>query len=415
MVLSWEELASRLAPLRAAGKRVVFTNGCFDLLHVGHVRCLEAARRLGDVLIVGVNSDASVRHLKGPGRPLLPAQERAELVAALGCVDFVTLFEEPTPERLLAFLKPDVHAKGADYHEEDLPEAPLVRSWGGEVRILPLTPGRSTTELVKEAVRRAGCGVRGSDSARAKKAPIAAIGVIPARYASTRLPGKPLLSIAGKPMIQHVYERARAARSLSSVLVATDDERIAAAVREFGGEVVMTSPGHRSGTDRVAEATRERQADVVVNIQGDEPLLEPQPLNALVSAFAERPGLEIATLATPIPHPEDATDPAAVKVVTDREGFALYFSRLPIPFYRDGQAGAYWRHLGVYAYRKEALLRFASLTPTPLEQAEALEQLRALEHGMRILVLPTQHEAIGVDTPEDLERVRRLMAARGAP
>ena len=238
---------------------------------------------------------------------------------------------------------------------------------------------------------------------------MSAVGIIPSRYASTRLPGKPLLPIGGKPMIQHVYERACAARSLDRVLVATDDERILSAVRGFGGEAVLTSPEHRSGTDRVAEAARALDIEVVVNIQGDEPMLDPEPLDALVAAFAGRPDLEIATLAHPIRHAEEAADPAAVKVVRDREGYALYFSRLPIPFDRDGTGAARWRHLGVYAYRKAALLRFAALPPAPLEQSEALEQLRALENGMRILVLPTDKEAIGVDTPEDLERVRGFL------
>jgi D-glycero-beta-D-manno-heptose 1-phosphate adenylyltransferase len=149
-VASWEELARRVTALRAGGGRVVFTNGCFDLLHVGHVRYLQAARGLGDVLVVGVNSDASVRRLKGNARPIVPEQERAEVLAALACIDHVTIFDESTPERLLAYLRPDVHVKGGDYREEDLAEAPLVRSWGGKVVILPLTPGHSTTELVRK-------------------------------------------------------------------------------------------------------------------------------------------------------------------------------------------------------------------------------------------------------------------------
>jgi rfaE bifunctional protein nucleotidyltransferase chain/domain len=152
-VVTWEELERPLAPLRAGGGRVVFTNGCFDLLHVGHVRYLQAARCLGDALVVGVNSDASVRRLKGEARPVVPEEERAEVLAALACVDYVTIFDESTPERLLAYLRPDVHVKGGDYAEEDLPEAPLVRSWGGQVVILPLTPGRSTTELVRKLER----------------------------------------------------------------------------------------------------------------------------------------------------------------------------------------------------------------------------------------------------------------------
>jgi len=242
-----------------------------------------------------------------------------------------------------------------------------------------------------------------------------AVGIIPARYAATRLPGKPLLPIAGKPMIQHVYEQARRAETLSAVLVATDDERIAAAVRAFGGEAIMTSALHRSGTDRLAEAARDLRADVIVNIQGDEPLIAPETIDSLVAPFEARPGLAMATLSTPILRAEDAAADSVVKVVVDRESYAIYFSRLPIPFYRDENAPPaaspprHRKHIGLYAYRKEALMRFASLPPAPLEQAEALEQLRALEHGMRILVVPTAHDAISVDTPEDLERVRRLI------
>jgi 3-deoxy-manno-octulosonate cytidylyltransferase (CMP-KDO synthetase) len=245
-----------------------------------------------------------------------------------------------------------------------------------------------------------------------------AIGIIPARYAATRLPGKPLLPIAGKPMIQHVYERARMARTLSAVMIATDDERIAAAVRAFGGEAVLTSAAHRSGTDRLAEAARDLAADVIVNIQGDEPLIAPETIDSLVVPFEERPELAMATLATPILRPEDAAADSVVKVVVDREGYALYFSRLPIPFYREarprsaGDEPGHWKHIGLYAYRRETLARFAGLAPTPLERAEALEQLRALEHGMRILVVPTTHDAISVDTPEDLERVRHIILGR---
>jgi 3-deoxy-manno-octulosonate cytidylyltransferase (CMP-KDO synthetase) len=243
-----------------------------------------------------------------------------------------------------------------------------------------------------------------------------AMGIIPARFAATRLPGKPLLPIAGKPMIQHVYERARRARRLTAVMVATDDERIAAAVRAFGGQAVMTAATHRSGTDRLAEAAHDLRADVIVNIQGDEPLIAPETIDLLLAPFEERPGLAMATLSTPILRAEDAAADSVVKVVVDREGYALYFSRLPIPCYRDENAPPagqprHRKHIGLYAYRKEALTRFAGLPPTPLEQAEALEQLRALEHGMRILVVPTTHDAISVDTPEDLERVRRLIGA----
>jgi 3-deoxy-manno-octulosonate cytidylyltransferase (CMP-KDO synthetase) len=237
-----------------------------------------------------------------------------------------------------------------------------------------------------------------------------AIGIIPARWEATRLPGKPLAEIAGRPMIQHVYEQARKATALAEVLVATDSERIFAAVQGFGGEVVMTSPDHRSGTDRVAEAAATRTADVVVNIQGDEPLIDPAAIDSLVAPFALDRELEITTLATPIRAPEEIEDPSAVKVVVDRRGFALYFSRYPIPYQRDTPAaGRRLKHLGLYGYRAEFLQIYSHLEPTPLEQTEKLEQLRALEHGWRIQVVLTEHDAIGVDTPEDLARVRAIM------
>lgn len=236
------------------------------------------------------------------------------------------------------------------------------------------------------------------------------IGIIPARYASTRFPGKPLAEIAGRPMIEHVYRRAEAAAALAEVWVATDDARIAAAVRSFGGRVLMTRDDHPSGTDRIAEAASSLDAEVVVNVQGDEPLLNPAEIDAVAQPFRDDPELQMATLGTPIADPRDVADPGVVKVVCDRAGYGLYFSRLPIPFYRSGVPGPVLKHIGLYGYRKEFLLRYASLEPTPLEQAECLEQLRALEHGYRIRVAVTCHDAVSVDTPEDLERVRRLIS-----
>lgn len=237
-----------------------------------------------------------------------------------------------------------------------------------------------------------------------------AIGVIPARYASSRLPGKPLAEIAGRPMIEHVYRRAMEARSLEAVYVATDDRRIAEAVEAFGGRAVMTREDHRSGTDRIAEAVGALDVDVVVNVQGDEPLLDPGEIDAVVAPFRERPDLVMSTVATPLSDPRDVADPSVVKVVLDVRGDALYFSRLPIPFYRSGEPGRCLKHIGLYAYRTEFLLRYAALAPTPLEQAEQLEQLRVLEHGYRIHVVLTDQDAISVDTPADLERVRALVA-----
>jgi 3-deoxy-D-manno-octulosonate cytidylyltransferase len=232
--------------------------------------------------------------------------------------------------------------------------------------------------------------------------------VIPARFASTRLPGKPLADLAGKPLIQRVYERAVQVPR-ASVTVATDDARIAEAVRRFGGNVAMTSADCASGTDRVAEVARTLDIDVVLNIQGDEPFVEVGSLEALIAAFDDT-SVEMATLARHTTEGELA-NPNVVKVVLDRQGNALYFSRLPVPFVRNGSQPATWAHVGVYAYRRAFLLEVASLPPTPLEKAEALEQLRVLEHGHRIRVIPTTYTGFGIDTPEDLERARQRIAA----
>lgn len=209
-------------------------------------------------------------------------------------------------------------------------------------------------------------------------------------------------------MIEHVYRRAAAARSVSSIVVATDDERIASAVRAFGGDARMTSPAHQSGTDRIAEVARSLACDLVVNVQGDEPLLQAAMIDEAVSAFDGDPSLAMSTLRRRIEDPAELQNPNVTKVVVDRDGYALYFSRAPIPHVRSGARPAdAWRHVGLYVYRRDCLLRLASLPPTALEQSEALEQLRALEHGIRIKALETQYDSVGVDTPDDLERVRR--------
>ncbi|MEO5368697.1 MAG: 3-deoxy-manno-octulosonate cytidylyltransferase [Magnetococcus sp. DMHC-1] len=238
------------------------------------------------------------------------------------------------------------------------------------------------------------------------------VAIIPARYASTRLPGKPLADIAGKPMIQHVYERAAQAR-LDRVLVATDDERIQQAVLAFGGEVIMTSPDHPSGTDRVAEAARHLEADLIVNVQGDEPLLHPHMLDQILEPMRTDSTIPMGTLAHPLTDPIDFFSPDVVKVVCNREGFALYFSRAPIPFARDqkGVASGVLRHIGLYVYRADFLQHFARMNPTPLEQMEKLEQLRALENGFPLRVVVTTFSATGVDTATDLDKVRKLFAA----
>jgi len=248
------------------------------------------------------------------------------------------------------------------------------------------------------------------------------LAIIPARFASTRLPGKPLSLIQGRPLIQHVHERASRARTPSRLAVATDDERIADAVRGFGGEVVMTSPDHASGTDRVAEAARRLGGDVVVNVQGDEPLLDPGHIDSAVAPLLDEPELPLSTLSAPIQSVEELLSASVVKVVVDEKGDALYFSRSPIPHVRseadDPQAaarravelGLARRHLGLYAYRQQALQRWTGWAPTSLERAEQLEQLRPLQHGLRMRVVATHGPAgPAVDTPEDLERVRSLM------
>ncbi len=247
------------------------------------------------------------------------------------------------------------------------------------------------------------------------------VAIIPARHRSTRLPGKALADIAGRPMVWHVAERARRARGVARVIVATDDERIRDAVTLAGVEVAMTSPDHPSGTDRVAEVARGLDADVLLNVQGDLPLLDPGMLEGLAARMAEDPALPMATVAVPLHDEEEWRSPHVVKVVTDAGGRAVYFSRSPVPFDRDGVRNPAepfgWRHVGMYAYRRDVLLRLAALPPSPLERREALEQLRALEHGIAIGVVSWRCTAplIEVDTPADLERARAAMAAGESP
>lgn len=239
------------------------------------------------------------------------------------------------------------------------------------------------------------------------------VAIVPARYESTRLPGKPLALIDGKPMIQHVYERTRDVALVDRVLVATDDARIAAVVRGFGGDVVLTRPDHPSGTDRIAEVAATLDAEIIVNVQGDLPFLEAEMVNATVALMRADNALPMATLKTPIRDAAELANPNVVKVVTDRDGYALYFSRSPLPYWRDGSGDGVlgYKHIGLYAYRRDFLLTFARLAPTPLERAEKLEQLRALEWGFRIKVAETAAMGIEVDTPHDLERARALAAS----
>ncbi|MBR3664702.1 MAG: 3-deoxy-manno-octulosonate cytidylyltransferase [Desulfovibrio sp.] len=241
------------------------------------------------------------------------------------------------------------------------------------------------------------------------------IAVIPARYHSTRLPGKPLLEIAGKAMIVHVLEKAKQVRGLDDVLVATDDDRIAEVVRASGGKVCMTSPDCASGSDRLQEVAKKHHADVYINIQGDEPLLDPAAIEKLVNCMRGKDAPSVATLAYALPKAEEQRvhDPNLVKVVCDEIGHALYFSRSPIPFVRDaGTDCTYFVHIGVYAYSREALERFGQLAPSSLEQIEKLEQLRLLQAGIAIKVVQTQAFGPGVDTAEDLAAVRAIVEGK---
>jgi len=241
------------------------------------------------------------------------------------------------------------------------------------------------------------------------------VAIIPARYASTRFPGKPLVDIAGKSMIQRVYERTLQASTVQRVIIATDDQRIFDAVTAFGGEAQMTRADHPSGTDRLAEVAARIDADLVVNVQGDEPLIDPQMIDAAVAPLVADASIVMGTLSTALTDPAEYASPNVVKVVVDRAGFALYFSRASIPCGRDLAAGSIppgaAKHVGLYVYRRDFLLAYPTLPETPLEQLEKLEQLRALEHGHRIRVVATDKTSIGVDVPEDVDKV--LAALKG--
>ena len=241
------------------------------------------------------------------------------------------------------------------------------------------------------------------------------VGIIPARYASSRFQGKALVDILGKPMVQQVYERASRAKTLDAVVVATDDQRIYDVVASFGGQVVMTPPDCPTGTERVAIVAETLDCDVVANIQGDEPLLEPVVIDQMIQPFLDDPSVEVSTLKQRVENEKDYRDPNIVKVLTDLQGFALYFSRASIP----GNLSNHWlqsqpnyRHVGLYAYRRERLLEFTQWERTPYESAEGLEQLRFLERGIRIRVVETEYPLIGVDVPADLERVLEILKSQ---
>ncbi|MCG3148157.1 MAG: 8-amino-3,8-dideoxy-manno-octulosonate cytidylyltransferase [Verrucomicrobiae bacterium] len=242
---------------------------------------------------------------------------------------------------------------------------------------------------------------------------IRTLGVIPARYGAQRFPGKPLALIAGKPLVQRVYEQARQAKRLDDVVVATDDTRILEAVEGFGGNAVLTDPACPSGTDRAAEVARQYPCDLIVNIQGDEPLMKPGMIDQLVAGMEASPEFEMGTLARPVESTDVWANPNVVKVVFGAKGNALYFSRCPVPFVRDANGGFVTgkahKHIGIYAYRKDFLLTFVTLPQSALEQTEKLEQLRALENGFGIRVWVTPYDSIGVDRPEDVELVEEIL------
>lgn len=252
--------------------------------------------------------------------------------------------------------------------------------------------------------------------------PLTTIGIIPARYASQRLPAKPLIDLLGKPMVQRVYEQAMKARKLDRVIVATDDRRIEQAVKAFGGDVLMTPADLRSGSDRVAAVAKSLAADMYVNIQGDEPLIPPGLIDEAVETLERDSGAVVGTMARRLESPADLSNPGVVKVVFDRRGHALYFSRSPIPHVRDESDLTRWpssaviyKHVGIYVYRREFLLRFAIMEESSLERAEKLEQLRILEAGETIAVGTTVHDSIPVDTPADIDRVLQILKSSASP
>lgn len=235
--------------------------------------------------------------------------------------------------------------------------------------------------------------------------------VIPARYASTRLPGKPLADIAGKPMIQRVYEQVSKAKKPALVVVATDDQRVFDKVESFGGTALMTQPNHPTGTDRLAEvASHHQDIDVIINVQGDEPLIDADVIDQLADLFLEDADLQMATVGSPLLE-EEYDEPSAVKVICNKRGDAMYFSRSLIPYPRHAFINPPMKHVGIYAYRRQFLLDYAKMDPTPAEETESLEQLRALENGYAIRVIKTDKRFVGVDTPEDLERVNAIFSS----
>jgi len=236
-----------------------------------------------------------------------------------------------------------------------------------------------------------------------------AVGIIPARYKATRFEGKVLAPLCGKPVIQHVWEKAKGAHNLDDLIIAADDDRIIKGVESFGGKATLTAKQHPSGTDRLREIANPLDVDVVVNIQADEPLIQPAMIDELVMELFEDRDIVMATLMKRIDNPEDINNPNVVKVVVDKDNFALYFSRTAIPFYKRTKSVRYYKHIGLYSYTKDFLFTFANLPPSTLERAEGLEQLRALENGYKIKVLETSYDTVGIDTPDDLKKAEEML------
>lgn len=398
------QLLRRLKPLRPA-KKIVFTNGCFDVLHRGHVEYLTKAKMCGDILVLGLNADASVQRIKGPARPVVPLMDRAVLLSAMEMVDFIVPFSEDTPIKLIQAIRPDVLVKGADWKASDIVGSEMVKSYGGQIIRVQLTPGRSTTSLIEkiQAMKPLYAGHPG--------APPQTLIVIPARYGSTRFPGKALAALGGKTVLQRVYEQAMlAAQPDWKVVVATDDRRILKEARAFGAQALMTSKSCKSGSDRCSEIAQYFPAyPVIVNLQGDEPFQSPSNIRLAVRTLLAS-SCPVATLVAAC-EPKDLANPNVAKVAVSN-GRAVYFSRSPIPFYRDGKGTGrkeIFKHIGLYVFRRSFLTEFSKWRETPLEQAEKLEQLRILENGHPIAVAVTPHDSIGIDTPKDLSRARRIL------
>jgi len=400
-IVTAEQGARLVREFKSTGRRVVFTNGCFDILHPGHLKTLASASDEGDILFVGLNSDSSVRRLKGDNRPVMSERDRAAMLCALQYVDYVIIFEEDTPGDLIEALRPDVLVKGGDWgHDEIVGRETVERGGGKVVRVKPLS-GLSTTEILKKAA-----AFNTSEYSLPAGSPLV-VGVIPARYASTRFPGKPLALIQGVPMVEHVRRRAESAETVDRVIVATDDERIADVVRASGGEAFMTDPRATCGTDRVIEIAAKVPGDYFVNIQGDEPLLPPAAVDSAVKEACSAAGTMVVTLAVKTDDHQALGSVDVVKVTAGINGQALYFSRCGIPYRWDSENTEFLKHIGLYVFPRTIVESIPALPSSRLETLERLEQLRWLEAGIPIKVVTVNWNTVAVDRPEDIEKVER--------